>query len=90
MPATVEDTAIDSKRDLSHRAWLLLILDKPTDTAGPVKIADLLEALSQLAEIDDGQDLGDEGDDNAASPHCPHCGSARTTFLGDWPRPRMP
>ncbi len=83
-----------SKPDLSSRAWLLLILDKPTDTAGPVKIADLLEALDQLAEIDDGQDMGDEGDDNiddeAGSPCCPHCGSTRTTFLGDWPQPRMP
>lgn len=79
-----------TKRDLSNRAWLLLILDKPTNTAGPMKIADLLEASSQLAEIDDGQDPGDEGDDHADSPCCPHCGSTRTTFLGDWPRPRMP
>ena len=79
-----------SKRDLSHRAWLLLILDKPTGTVGPVKIADLLEALSQLAEIDDGQDLGDEGDDHADSPRCPHCGSTRTMLLGERPRPRMP
>ena len=79
-----------SKRDLSHRAWLLLILDKPSGTVGPVKIADLLEALSQLAEIDDGQDLGDEHDDHADSPCCPHCGSERTTFLGERPRPRMP
>ncbi len=79
-----------SKRDLSSRAWLLLILDKPSDTVGPVKIADLLEALSQLAEIDDGQDPGDEDNDNAAGPCCPHCGSTRTTFLGPRPRPRIP
>ena len=79
-----------SKRDLSNRAWLLLILDKPSGTVGPVKIADLLEALSQLAEIDDGQDMGDERDDHADNPCCPHCGSERTMFLGEWPRPRMP
>jgi hypothetical protein len=78
-----------SKRDLSSRAWLLLILDKPTDTAGPAKIADLLEALSQPAEIDD-QDLCNEGDDNTDNPCCPHCGSTRTMFVGERPRPRMP
>ena len=79
-----------SKRDLSNRAWLLLMLPTPTDTAGPEKIADLLEALSRPAEIDDCQYLGDAYDDNADSPCCPHCGSTRTTFLGEWPRPRMP
>ena len=78
-----------SKRDLSNTAWLLLILQKPTDVAGPPKIADLLEALSQLADIDDVQEIG-EGDDNVDSPCCPHCGSTWTAFLGEWPRPRMP
>ena len=48
-----------SKRDLSNTAWLLLILQKPTDVAGPPKIADLLEALSQLADIDDVQEIGE-------------------------------
>ena len=78
-----------SKRDLSNRSWLLLMLQKPTDAAGPPKIADLLEALSRLAAIDDVWEIG-EGDDNADSPCCPHCGSTRTAFLGEWPRPRMP
>ena len=79
-----------SKRDLASRAWLLLMLQTPTDAAGPPKIADLLETLSQLAAIDEDQDLIDEGNDNADSPCCPHCGSTRTAFLGEWPRPRMP
>lgn len=79
-----------SKRDLSNRAWLLLILQNPTGAAGPPKIADLLEALNRLAAIDDVQDMGDAGDDNADNPCCPHCGSTRTMFLGEWPRPRMP
>ena len=79
-----------SKRDLSSRAWLLLMLQKPSDTACPPKIADLLKSLSQVTEIDDGQDMGNEGEDNADRPCCPHCGSTRTTFLGEWPRPRMP
>ena len=79
-----------SKRDLSSRAWLLLMFQKPTDAGGLPKIADLLEALSQLAVSDEDQDLIDECNDNADSPCCPHCGSTRTAFLGEWPRPRMP
>ena len=77
-----------SKRDLSSRAWLLLILQKPTDTAGPLKIADLLEAFGQLAEIDDRQYTGD--DDDPHRPCCPHCGSDRTTLLAEWPRFSVP
>ena len=78
-----------SKRALSSRAWLLLMLQTPSGTVGPSKIADLLEALSRLAAIDDVQETG-EGDGNVDSPCCPNCGSTRTTFLGEWPRPRMP
>jgi hypothetical protein len=68
-----------SKRDLASRAWLLLILQKPTDTADPPKIADLLEALGQLTELIE-QPL--EGPDN---PSCPYCGSPRTSLLAQWP-----
>lgn len=78
-----------SKRELSSRAWLLLTLEKPTDAAGPVKIADLLEAMSQFADIDDGQHMVDE-DDDVGTPCCPHCGSIRTTLLGEWPRFGLP
>ena len=77
-----------SKRDLASRAWLLLILEKPTDMVSPVKIADLLEALDQLTEMDDRQDIGDENDD-LKTPCCPHCGSARTTLLAEWPPPGL-
>jgi hypothetical protein len=77
-----------SKRSLASRAWVLLILDKPTNAAGPVKIADLFEALSQLVEMDDRQYTGN--DDDAGRPCCPHCGSARTTLLAQWPRPGVP
>jgi hypothetical protein len=76
-----------SKRSLASRAWLLLILQKPTDGASPLKIADLLEALSQLVEIDDRQYTGDE---DLQSPCCPHCGSDRTTLVAEWPPPRLP
>ncbi len=68
-----------SKRDLASRAWLLLILQKPTDTASPPKIADLLEALGQLTELIE-QPL-----DGADSPSCPYCGSPRTSLLAQWP-----
>jgi hypothetical protein len=78
-----------SKRDLARRAWLLLILEKPTDAVGPVKVADLLEGLDQLAEIYDHQYLGDD-DQDADSPCCPHCGSARTRLLAEWPRSGLP
>jgi len=68
-----------SKRDLASRAWLLLILQNPTHTAGPPKIADLLEAFGQLTELIE-QPL-----DDADSPCCPYCGSPRTSLLAQWP-----
>ena len=36
------------KRDLANRAWLLLMLETPIDKNRPLKVADLLEALSSL------------------------------------------
>ena len=75
-----------SKRDLSNRAWLLLILQKPIDALGPIIIADLLDVLSQLT---DDQDLADQGDDETNGPCCPLCGSARTTLLAELPRLTM-
>jgi len=77
-----------SKRDLSSRAWLLLILEKSTDAASPVNIADLLETLSQPGEGQDDPYTGDE--DHADAPCCPHCGSDRTRLLGEWPRYGVP
>ena len=77
-----------SKRDLSSRAWLLLMLQRPTDAVSKVKIADLLEALSEPAESDDAQYTGDE---HHADVHCcPYCGSARTRILAEWPRFSVP
>ena len=68
-----------SKRDLSSRAWLLLILQKPMDGTVPFTIADLLHVWSQPGE---DEDLKDPNDDDR-TPCCPHCGSARTTLLGE-------
>ena len=78
-----------SKRELSSRAWLLLILQKPVDAVRRMKIADLREALHQLVEIDDRQYTGHQNHDRQ-SPCCPHCGSVRTTLLAERPPPGMP
>jgi hypothetical protein len=72
-----------SKRDLASRAWLLLVLQKPIDAAGPISIADLLDVLSQPTDDQDQDDLDDH---DRSRPSCPHCGSARTTLLGELPR----
>ena len=71
-----------SRRDLSNRAWLLLILQKPTDAAVPITIAQLLDVLRQPGE---DEDLKGPHDDNR-TPCCPHCGSGRTTLLDELPR----
>ena len=78
-----------SKRDQSNRAWVLLILATPADTAQPPKMASLSEALSQLTELTD-QALDEAADHDAALPRCPHCGSCRTRFLGEYPRFGVP
>jgi hypothetical protein len=71
-----------SKRDLSNRAWLLLILQNPVDEAAPVSIADLLDVWCQPDEAKDSQ--APEADER--TPCCPHCGGARTTLLVELPR----
>ena len=78
-----------SKRHLSSQAWLLLVLEEPTDAVGPVKIADLVEALGQIDEIDDGPIPTDEVRD-VDSPCCPQCGSNRTRLLAECSRFGVP
>ena len=74
-----------SKREQSARAWLLLVLAAPADTAQPLRRASLRDALNQLTQWSDH--LLDEGADHEpALPCCPHCGSRRTRFLGEYPR----
>jgi len=75
-----------SKRDLASRAWLLLILQNPAHTAGPAKIAELIDALDELAEL--GEPPLDDG--HADTPCCTHCGSPRTTLLAKWPKFGVP
>jgi hypothetical protein len=78
-----------SQRDLANRAWLLLILQKPTGAVRPARIADLLEGREQLAEIGDHLPIADEDQDPQRSP-CPHCGSTRTRVVAEWPRYGVP
>jgi hypothetical protein len=75
-----------SKRPLSSRASLLLLLEKSTDAVGPVKIADLVEELSQPA---DGPFPGDAVHD-LDRPSCPQCGSNRTRLLVECSRFGVP
>jgi len=74
-----------SKRSQSHRAWVLLILETPAETARAPKLADLLAALAAGTEAAD-QALAEAGDDEPDCPRCPHCGSVRTRLLGEYPR----
>jgi len=74
-----------SKRDLSNRAWVLLMLATPADPAGPLTVASLSEVLSQLMELTD-QAKSEVPDPDAELPRCPHCGSCRTRLLGEYPR----
>ena len=72
-----------SKRDLSSRAWLLLMLQNTIDASVSMTIANLLDLLSQPCE---DEDLKNPDDDDRSRPCCPHCGNARTTLLGELPR----
>jgi hypothetical protein len=78
-----------SKRSESNRAWVLLILATPADTAQRPRMASLSEALSQLMELTD-RTINEVTDHGAAPPRCPHCGSCHTRFLGEYPRFGVP
>jgi len=78
-----------SKRDLSSRAWLLLILEKPTAVTRPRTIADLVAAGEQLTESARDPLTGDE-DHDARRARCPHCGSRRTIVVAELPRQGVP
>jgi hypothetical protein len=78
-----------SKRHVSSRAWLLLVLEGPTNAAGLVKIADLIETLGQPTELGDVPFPTDECPD-VDSPVCPHCGSKRIRLLAECSRFGVP
>jgi len=72
-----------SKRSLSNRAWILLILETSADAQQPPKLADLLATLSQPPQRAD--QASPDPQDDASCPRCPHCGSLRTRLLGEYP-----
>ena len=78
-----------SKRGESNRAWVLLILATPADTAQPPRMASLSEALSHMLELTD-RPIDEVSDHGAAQPRCPQCGSCRTRFLGEYRRFGIP
>jgi hypothetical protein len=73
-----------SKRSLSHRAWVLLILETPVETTTPLNLADLVDAFGQPTQGTDPAWV-DPQDDDADCPRCPCCGSVRTRLLGEYP-----
>lgn len=72
-----------SRRHLSSRAWLLLMIENPIGATAPTTIADLIDLVSQLGQE---HDMGNPSDHDTSHPCCPHCGSAHTTLLGEWTR----
>ncbi len=74
-----------SMREQSDRAWVLLMLAAPADSAPSLKITSLSEGLRQLLELAD-QALDEGSGHDQEMPCCPHCGSCRTRLLGEYPR----
>ena len=75
-----------SRRNLASRAWLLLVLEQPTATKRPMKIAELIEAVGQLTLFAESGN-SDPDIEVVDRPCCPHCGSRQTTLLAEWPPP---
>jgi hypothetical protein len=68
-----------SKRKLSARVWMLLMLDRPVEAITPIRIADVLESLDQLADLTERIEANEA--DARAGPRCPHCGSVETVLV---------
>lgn len=78
-----------SKRNLSHRAWVLLILETSARSAEPPRLADLLDVLKQLTQPTDPV-FPDPQNDDADCPRCPYCSSTRTRLVAEYPRYGVP
>jgi hypothetical protein len=74
-----------SKRGLSARAWVLLILETPTDTTRPRSLADMLAPWNQALQCTDPPSL-ELSEHGTPCLRCPCCGSVRTRLLGEYPR----
>jgi hypothetical protein len=73
-----------SQRKQSDRAWLLLILATPIETAQAINCSRLRDSFSALTEPSD-QAQDQTADTDVVCPQCPHCGSFRTRFEGEYP-----
>jgi hypothetical protein len=78
-----------SQREQSNRAWVLLILTTPVDSARPPKLAAFPGPLSELTESSD-QRLDHQSDHSESVPRCPYCGGCRTRFIGEYGRSGVP
>jgi Putative transposase/Transposase zinc-binding domain len=78
-----------SKRELSNRAWVLLILATPADSVPSLRLVGFSEALSGLTGPSD-QPLDRASDHSESVPRCPHCGSCRTRKIGEYGRSGVP
>jgi hypothetical protein len=78
-----------SKRELSNRAWVLLILATPADSGQPPRPKAFSDPLSELAESSD-QRLDQASDHSESVPRCPRCGGCRTRKIGEYGRSGVP
>jgi len=78
-----------SQREQSNRAWVLLILTTPVDSARPPKLAAFPGPLSELTESSD-QRLDHQSDHSESVPRCPYCGGCRPWFIGEYGRSGVP
>ena len=75
------------KRRLQFRARLLLMLEAPVDSSGPLTLADLVAGLLPTVVESDTPSLPN---DQEFQPRCRHCGSHQVIHLGELPRARSP
>jgi hypothetical protein len=78
-----------SQRGLSNRAWVLLILATPVDSARPPRLTAFSDPLSGLTESSN-QRLDQVSDHSESVPRCPHCNSCRTRLIGEYGRSGVP
>ena len=79
-----------SRRKLAQSVWLLLLLDQSPFEGKPVKLTELLEAMSRFAEPEENVAEDATHSPRADLPCCPHCGSQHTKLLMEWPRHSVP
>ena len=73
-----------SRRPLARRAWLLLMLAKPSSDDGKITIAELIEQRSRPADEHTDPMIGDSevSESRSDTPRCPHCGG-QTTLIAE-------